>query len=134
MSPPWISGLYASLLGLLLLCLAVRVTFRRRVARVPIGDGDDKELRKRIRVHANAVENIPIIILLLFFFETGGGASWLVHVFGGYAFVSRLAHAFGYSRTSRPSAGRFIGMVGAWSLIPILSIANLWLFIAARSG
>ena len=55
-----ITGLYVALGVLLVLMLAVRVSLRRRTARIGIGDGDDAELRKRIRAHGNAIEYLPI--------------------------------------------------------------------------
>ncbi len=131
MTSPWITSLYASILGLLMIGLAVRVIRQRRRARVPIGDGGDKELRKRIRVHGNAIENIPILVILLFLFEANGGPSWLVHGFGVVCVLARLAHAFGYSRTSGPSLGRTCGVGGSWVTLILLALGNIWLFATA---
>ena len=47
-----ITGLYVALAALLVVVLSVRVVMRRVSARVTLGDGDDKELKKRIRAQA----------------------------------------------------------------------------------
>ena len=64
-----ITGIYAALGALLLVFLAARVMRRRTQARIGIGDGGDHELLKRIRVHANAVEYLPISLILLLLVE-----------------------------------------------------------------
>ena len=60
-----ITGLYVALGALLVLILSARVSARRMSQRIGLGDGDDRELRKRIRVQANAIEYLPLALLLL---------------------------------------------------------------------
>jgi uncharacterized membrane protein YecN with MAPEG domain len=64
-----ITGLYAALMALLVVVLAVRVVMYRRTARVGLGDGNNPDLLKRIRVHANAVEYVPLYLLLMLILE-----------------------------------------------------------------
>ncbi len=55
-----ITLLYAGLCTLLVVLLAGRVVQWRFRHKIGIGDGGDRELLKRVRVHANAVENMPL--------------------------------------------------------------------------
>lgn len=118
---PMITALYAGLCGLLLLGLAVLVVARRRSARIGIGVSDDRELERRVRAHGNAAEYVPIALLLLLVAEMSGlGGTWL-HVAGITLVGSRLAHAFGLTRSAGTSPGRFVGTLGTWIVILALS-------------
>ena len=54
-----ITALHAGLLALLVLVLSFRTILYRRAHKVEIGDGGDKELLRRSRVHANFAEYVP---------------------------------------------------------------------------
>ncbi len=60
-----ITAFYAALLAVLFLVLSFRVIGVRRGQRVEIGDGGDKELLRRMRVHANFAEYVPLALVLL---------------------------------------------------------------------
>ena len=77
-----ITALYAALLAPLFVLLAIRVIAARRSARVPVGDGGDAELRRRMRVHANFAEYVPFALLLMALAESLGITPWLIHVLG----------------------------------------------------
>ena len=120
-----ITGLYVALGLLLVLILAVRVVLRRWQARIGIGDGDDKELRKRIRAHGNAIEYLPIGLLGLLLLDLDGTNPALLHLCGIALIVARVAHAIGLSRTSGTSPERFFGI--ALTLLTLFVIAVLLL-------
>lgn len=118
---PTITALYAGLAGLLLLVLAVLVVARRRSAKIGLGVRDDRELERRVRAHGNAAEYVPIALLLLLVAELSGlGSSWL-HAAGIALVGSRVAHAFGLTRSAGTSPGRFVGTLGTWLVILALS-------------
>lgn len=102
---------YAGLCTLLILYLAGRVMARRMQAKIGLGDGGDGELARRIRAHANAVEYLPLALLLLGGMELNGYPDPAIHAFGGTLLVSRILHAWGLSRSSGKSVGRFAGTV-----------------------
>lgn len=106
-----ITALYAGLLTPLMLVLAARVIRHRRVQRVEIGDGDDPELLRRMRVHANFIETVPFALLLLALDEQLGASPWLLHAIGGSLLVGRYAHAYGLSQTPHIMRLRVLGMV-----------------------
>ena len=77
-----ITALYAALLAIFLVVLGGLVVRMRIKERIAIGDGGNKAMLAAIRVHANAVENIPIALLLLLLLELNGGSIWWLHAFG----------------------------------------------------
>ena len=106
-----ITLLYAALCTLLVLALAGRVIAARWRHRVGIGDGGVPELQQRVRVHANAVEYLPLALLLLGGMELNGYDDAWIHGFGITLLLSRLLHAWGLSRHAGTSVGRFAGSV-----------------------
>jgi len=112
-----ITMLYAGLCVLLVVFLAVRVAMWRLRHKIGLGDGGDKELLKRVRAHGNAVEYLPLCLILLGGMELNGYPNSLIHGFGAALFVSRVAHAWGVSRSSGSSIGRLTGMAVTWTIM-----------------
>lgn len=124
-----ITSLYASLLALLVIYLAFKVVFFRRSEKVRLGDNGDMKGMKVIRAHANALENIPMFILLLAMYEINGGIDWVLHALGVVFLLARLIHAFGLSRSSGISFGRFYGTLFTWLSILALSGLNIYNYL-----
>jgi uncharacterized membrane protein YecN with MAPEG domain len=118
-----ITGLYVALAVLLILILAIRVVLRRWSARVGIGDGNDTELRKRIRAHGNAIEYLPIGLLALLLLDLDGTSPVVLHACGIALIVARVSHAIGLSRTGGTSPERFFGI--SLTLLVLLVMAVL---------
>lgn len=121
-----ITGIYAALATLLVLILAGRVSLRRGAARVGLGAGGDEDLLRRIRAHANAVENLPLALLLLLVLELDQTRPLWLHVFGCVLIVGRIAHAIGLSRSASESPGRFLGTVLTWGVMLVMALLLLW--------
>lgn len=128
-----ITGIYAALATLLVLILAARVSLGRRTTRIGIGDGGHHDLIKRIRAHANALENLPLALLLLLILELNQTRPLLLHVFGIVLIVGRVAHAIGLSRTSTTSLGRAIGVALTWGVMLVMALLLLWSKLASAS-
>lgn len=127
--PAPITGLYTSLLALLIVYLATRVALARKSNKIGIGDNGNQELIVAIRAHANAIENIPLALLLLLMAELNGLSAVYLHIAGVVLVVSRLAHAHGFVKTKGLySPGRFYGTLANWVLVLLLSITNIILF------
>lgn len=109
-----ITSLYAALATLLLIGLAARVPGLRRRHQVGIGDGDRPDLALAVRVHANAVENIPIALLLLALLEVQGGAAAGLHAAGATLLLGRILHARGLGRSRGATHERVWGMALTW--------------------
>ena len=103
--------LYAGLLALLLVFLSFRVIFYRFSARISLGDENDKNLRKRIRVQANCAEYAPFGVILLLLAELQGAPFWALHLLGGTLIAGRLLHAVGMGSTPQILRLRQAGMV-----------------------
>ena len=125
-----ITGIYAALATLLVLILAARVSFGRGRAKVGIGDGGDHELLKRIRAHANALENLPIALLLLLLLELDQVRPPWLHAFGCVLVAGRILHAIGLSRTSKESIGRLLGTAMTWGVMLVMALLLLWQWLA----
>jgi uncharacterized membrane protein YecN with MAPEG domain len=125
---PAVTMLYAAVLGILLVALALNVVRFRLGRHVGLGVGADGTLEQPVRVHANFAENAPTFLVLLLLAELAGlDATWL-HVAGVVFVVSRLLHAFGLSTNRGRSPGRFAGSLGTW--MTILALSG---FLLARS-
>ncbi len=116
---------YAGLSVLLLMFLSWRVVQLRQLHKIGIGDGGNLDLLQRIRVHANAVEYMPMLFLLLGGMELNGYPQWLIHAFGAAIFISRSAHAWGLSHRSGPSKGRVSGMLITYLLMLSMAVISI---------
>jgi uncharacterized membrane protein YecN with MAPEG domain len=117
-----ITLLYAGLCSILVVFLAVRVAQWRFRHKIGLGDGGDRELLKRVRAHANAIENMPLALILLGGMELNGYSDGLIHGFGSVLLVSRAAHAWGLSHTSGTSRGRLMGSLFTWLLMLAMAL------------
>lgn len=125
-----ISALYASLLGLLLVGLSLRVIMNRRRARVGLGHSKDEHLQRMIRVQANFIEYVPFALILLLVYELMGGTRWILHAVGGTLILGRMIHAWGLSHESGRSFGRTWGTLLTYAVIVMLALLNLTRFIS----
>jgi uncharacterized membrane protein YecN with MAPEG domain len=119
---PTVTMLYASVLGIMLVLLALNVVRLRLGRKVGLGVGLDGALEQPVRVHANFAENAPIFLVLLLVAELAGTPAAILHAAGLVFVVSRLLHAFGLSQHRGRSPGRFIGSAGTWLVILVLSV------------
>jgi uncharacterized membrane protein YecN with MAPEG domain len=106
-----ITAFYASLLAALYLYLSVRVIGWRRAQRVELGHGEDAQLLRRIRVHANFAEYVPLTLLLMALAESLTSPRPLIHLAGLLLLAGRLIHAYGLSQTPHILRYRVGGMM-----------------------
>ena len=125
MNFPIVTALYAALSTLLVIALALRVVQLRARHKIGLGDGGERRLQQAMRVHANAIENLPLALILLLLLELAGTGATLLHVCGASLLVARGLHAWGFSLRSGPSFGRFVGTALTW--IVMLAMAGVLL-------
>jgi uncharacterized protein len=114
-----ITAFYAALLAGLCILLSARVIRQRREQKVEIGDGADRELLRRMRVHANFVEYTPLALILLMLGESLAASKLLLHALGLALCVGRSLHAYGLSQTPHVLRLRVLGMVMTLTVIGI---------------
>jgi uncharacterized membrane protein YecN with MAPEG domain len=122
-----VTALYAALLALLLVVLGGLVVRTRVRERVSVGDNGNPVMLAAMRVHANAVENIPVALLLMFLLEANGGSAAALHAFGAALLAGRVMHAWGLSQKNSVNRWRQLGMVLTWTVIIGLAISLLML-------
>jgi uncharacterized membrane protein YecN with MAPEG domain len=129
-----ITALYASFLAPLFIALSVRVILMRRSARVAVGDGGDKELLRRMRVHGNFAEYVPFILLLMGLAEGLGLDAKLLHAAGLTLLSGRTTHAIGVSQRSENIRLRVFAMTVTFSVMAALAVACVYLSLRRGVG
>jgi len=127
-----ILALYSGLLGLLLVYLSLNVARNRKKFKVGIGDGENEDLARRIRVQANFIEYVPIALILLAVFESNHGHAMVAHIAGSALVLGRVLHAYGLGKTAKVSFGRVAGMMLTWLSILGLAGANIYYFVISQ--
>lgn len=131
---PTVTLLVAGAHGLLLLALLWPIVRLRRGRKVGLGDGGDRELLRRIRIHANFVEYVPMLLVLLALLEFAGLDRRAVAALGGMLLVARLLHAHGLRRSEGYSFGRFWGTLLTWLVLLAGSALAIALGIQQLAG
>ncbi len=120
-----ITPLYASVLALLFVFLSIRVIGARRVSRVGVGDGGDRALMRRIRVHGNFAEYVPFAVVLMTLAELQRAPGWTIHLLGVLLLAGRLVHAYGVSREPEEFRFRVTGMAMTFTVLICGALLNL---------
>jgi hypothetical protein len=120
---------YTALNALIMLVLGMLVTRARVRTQTDIGDAGRPDMAAPLRAHANNTEYTPMALLLMWVLTvpTFGASIWVIHGIGASLTVGRILHAIGLSRSTGPSALRFIGMVLTWIAYVIGIVAIFWL-------
>jgi hypothetical protein len=123
--PIVVTPIYAGLLALLYVFLSFRVIRHRRGARINLGDGGNAEMQRRMRVHGNFAEYVPLALILMFLAEWLDQSLWIIHVMGVLLLAGRSAHAVGVSRDPQIMPLRVAGMASTIATLILGAIANL---------
>ena len=120
-----ITAFYAALLGLFFVFLSFRVIGWRRLKSVELGHGEDSELLRRMRVHANFAEYVPFTLLLMAIAESMTAPRPVIHVAGLILIAGRLMHAYGLSQTPHILRLRVGGMILTFTAVALSAIICL---------
>jgi uncharacterized membrane protein YecN with MAPEG domain len=104
-----VTPLYAGVLALWLLVLALRVIHYRSATGIYLGDGGDATLLRAIRGQANFVEYVPLALLLLAILELSRFSIYLLHVLGVTLLIARLLHGYAFAFRGEFKIGRLWG-------------------------
>ena len=124
-----VTALYAGLLAVLFVYLAARVIQLRREGRIAVGDGGNALLLRRMRVHANFAEYVPLALILMALAESLNTWAWLLHIFGAALLAGRISHAYGVSQLHERYVFRTTGMAITFTVImatALACIAGAW--------
>ena len=120
-----ITALYAGILALIVVALAINVTVHRGKLGVPMGDGGNPQMLRMIRLHGNAAEYVPLGLVLMGILEINGGWHWALHVAGVALVIARLLQSWGMWMSAVPNFGRVSGQSLTWLTIAALALLNL---------
>lgn len=118
-----ITALYASVLAVLLVWLAIQVIKQRRVNKVAYADGGVESLQIVRTAQSNASEYIPITLILMALLEFNGAKPVWIHLTGVIFVIGRIIHARGILKQS--FKGRVKGMQLTFLIIAALVVLNL---------
>lgn len=127
---PRISLLIASLHVLLYLVLTTRVVVHRRAHKVGVGTGGDAVLVRKVRVHGNFGEYVPLALLMLALLELAAVSTRLLWVFGVALLLARVLHAIGLGGSAGYSFGRFSGALLTFLTLAAMAGVGMWRFLA----
>ncbi len=102
-------GLYAALNVLILLWIAMATSRLRGRYKVLVGDNGVPHLIRIMRGHANAVENMPMMMVLLLVAALLGTPVLVLHLLGAIFTVGRAMHAWHFIVEKGERWQRFIG-------------------------
>lgn len=106
-----ITPTYAALLTILFIGLSVRTIKQRFRHQVAVGDGNQPELVRAMRAHANFAEYVPLALILMWMTEAVNYPSWVIHILGVMLVVGRFSHAYGIMQVNENLRFRQLGML-----------------------
>lgn len=127
---PRISLLIASLHVLLYLVLTIRVVLHRNVHKVGVGTGGDAVLTRKVRVHGNFSEYVPLGLLMLALLELAAVSTTWLWIFGIALLLARVLHAVGLGGSAGYSIGRFSGALLTFVTLVAMALLGIWRFVA----
>lgn len=124
-----IVALYSAILALLLVYLSFYTIATRRRLKIGLGDDDNMEMRRAIRVHANCAEYAPMGLILLACVEWQQPSELWTHALGITLLLGRFLHAYGLATAKFPF--RFSGMILTFSMMLLAAVYLIYCFLAA---
>ncbi len=117
---PTTTAAFAGLFGIIYVGLTLWIMVSRTTHKVLQGDGGDQILAKRVRVHGNFGEYVPLSLILIGLLEGGGGRHGLVLTLLGSLLIGRVLHPFGLF--AAPESASMLICRGGGMLLTLLAI------------
>ena len=124
-----ITLLYASLLTIMAVLLALKTGMTRGKTNTMLGNGESSELLQSIRAHGNLIENAPFVIILMGLLEMQSVADWKLHILGSLFFLFRIMHAYGISISRESTPYRLAGTIGSWLIMVSMSCYGIFAYL-----
>lgn len=120
---------YAALLTFLYIGLSLKTIKMRAKYKISIGDSQNMEMVRAIRVHANFAEYAPLALILFSMMEINGASANLIHGLCIVFLIARILHAYGVSRIDEKFIFRMIGIPMTLTSLGVAAIYLLMQFI-----
>lgn len=121
-----VTALYASILAIAAVILAILVSAHRGKLGVALMDGGNPDLMASIRRHGNFTENVPFAVLLMALAEARGMPAFWLHGIGILLLAARLIHVFGINAHQPANPLRIAGTVGTHVCVLGAAVFLLW--------
>ena len=119
---PFVTMLYAGILGLMSIALAFPAGQLRGKLGIPFGDGGNLSLLLAMRRQANFIEVVPMALILIGLLEMSGLSRYAIHGLGAALVFFRICHAVGFKAGATLRPGRAIGAAGSALLTVVVSV------------
>ncbi|ENO1229520.1 hypothetical protein FR729_23070 [Vibrio alginolyticus] len=118
-----ITALYANILAILIIWLAVQVIKQRRLNQIAYADGGVEALQIARSAQSNATEYIPITLILMVLLEFNSAYPTWIHLTGIIFVIGRVIHAKGILKKDLKK--RIRGMQVTFLVILSLVVLNM---------
>ncbi|ENK3110582.1 MAPEG family protein [Vibrio alginolyticus] len=118
-----ITALYANILAILIIWLAVQVIKQRRLNQIAYADGGVEALQIARSTQSNATEYIPITLILMALLEFNSAYPTWIHLTGIIFVIGRVIHAKGILKKDLKK--RIRGMQVTFLVILSLVVLNM---------
>ncbi|EGQ9574345.1 MULTISPECIES: MAPEG family protein [Vibrio] len=118
-----ITALYANILAILIIWLAVQVIKQRRLNQIAYADGGVEALQIARSAQSNATEYIPITLILMALLEFNSAYPTWIHLIGVIFVIGRVIHAKGILKKDLKK--RIRGMQVTFLVILSLVVLNM---------
>tara|TARA_Y100000816_G_C25940845_1_gene490715 strand:- start:385 stop:768 length:384 start_codon:yes stop_codon:yes gene_type:complete len=125
-----ITLLYASLLTILAIFLAIKVGMNRVDTNIMTGEGESSMLLQSVRAHGNLIEYAPLALILLALLEMQNVSDSMLHLCGSLFFLARILHAYGVTISRESTPYRLVGALGTWIIMLIMSLVGIYTYVS----
>jgi uncharacterized membrane protein YecN with MAPEG domain len=126
---PTIVPTYAAVLALIFVLLSVRVIQMRAFAKIGLGHGNNPVMERRIRVHGNFAEYVPLALLLLLCMELQSQSRILIHVLCIALIAARVVHAIGVTPVKENFPMRVASVLTTFAVLIVASVMLLYVAV-----
>ena len=105
-------------LGLIFFVHSLRTIKGRSLTKTNLGDGGNDLMTRRIRIHGNFAEYVPLLLIILFLLEIKSTSFELIVAYAVTIVLGRLLHFYGLYSKDTPGWARVWGMqLTLWPLV-----------------
>jgi uncharacterized protein len=126
---PVIVPSYAAILVLIFVLLSIRVIQMRGSAKIGLGHGDNPAMERRIRVHGNFAEYVPLALVLLLCMELQSQSRILIHVLCIALVAARVIHAIGVTPVNENFPMRVVSVLTTFAVLVVASVMLLYVAV-----